>query len=228
MCFPNDSRPPQFPGPRTAITRTNRTVVAHDGTVMDAVEARPSTAAPTVGVVVIHDGRGLHPYYGALAEELAASGFHCLAIDLYARTAGRLPRGDDFVSGEHSAQLQWRTVQHDLEAATALLRADNPNLPIAVIGFCLGGRLALLASTMAQLRLQGAVAFYAQTRGAARSDLPAPDQHIDAITCPTLSIFGGSDELIPAEEIAAWQAAVAQAQHPAHVVVYPGLGHSFF
>ncbi|MEO7125358.1 MAG: dienelactone hydrolase family protein, partial [Nakamurella sp.] len=85
-----------------------------------------------------------------------------------------------------------------------------------------------LAATCSELDLAGSVAFYAQTRGAARSDLPAPDMLVDRLTCPMLSIFGGADEFIDSDEIEAWQGTLTNESVAHEVVVYRKLPHSFF
>lgn len=185
-------------------------------------------AAGTTGVLVLPDGRGLHDYYRALAAGFAGLGAPALAMDFYGRTAGAPPRGPDFRSGEHSAQLHWTEVREDLAAGVRFLRGVCGAERVAVVGFCLGGRIALLAATLADLRLSAAVAFYPQTHGAARSDLPAPDELTSGLTCPVLSVFGADDELIPASEITLWQQRLATSRVTHDVVTYPDAGHSFF
>ncbi|MGH2752150.1 MAG: dienelactone hydrolase family protein [Actinomycetota bacterium] len=46
--------------------------------------------------------------------------------------------------------------------------------------------------------------------------------------CPVLGLFGGADELIPAEEVDRFRRALDEAGVPSEIVVYAGAPHSFF
>ncbi len=228
MSFTDDQLP-GFGAP-VGTARIERVVLeADDGGRFRAAHAVPDSAPDALpGVVLLPDGRGLHPHYELLAQRLAIVGVETLGIDLYGRTAGTGDRPDDYATGTHSAQLRWAAVQLDLAAAFARLRGAEPDRPVVTVGFCLGGRVALLAATRRRLRPAGAVAFYPQTTGPARSDLPAPDTLVDALTCPVLTLFGGDDQLIPDAAVATWRADLARGPVQHEVVVYPGLPHSFF
>ena len=75
----------------------------------------------------------------------------------------------------------------------------------------MGGRITYHAATN-PVDVQAAAPFY----GAGIGGLAA-EPH-----CPLLCFFGGSDEYVPSEEIAA-----VEARHPGQVVVYPAAGHGF-
>lgn len=228
MCFPDSSRPPSFPGEPVDVGCARTILRPASSSPLAVVSCVPIRASSRAAVVVLPDGRGLGPYYGEFARRIGQTGRPALAVDLYGRTAGVGPRRPGFVSAEHSARLTWAGVQQDLSVAVDHLRRDDPTRPVFTVGFCLGGRVALLAATRPELRLSGAVAFYPQTRGPARSDLPAPDQLAGEFGCPVLSLFGGSDELIPSADVEHWRAVLAATDRSDEVVVYPGAPHSFF
>ena len=69
MCHDHDSRPPAPPRTAEVGDRGFLTLQAADGTQFSAAYALPG-ARPRVGVVVLPDIRGLHPYYVALAERI--------------------------------------------------------------------------------------------------------------------------------------------------------------
>jgi len=192
------------------------------------VPDRAETAGAPADVLILPDGRGLDEEYGRLARRFAAAGSRAMVIDLYGRTAGTGAREGNFLSRNHSAALRWATVRLDVDAAVNRLRDLPDRHPVVAVGFCLGGRVALLAATRRRRSLAGVVAFYPQTRGPARSDLPAPDTLVEMLRCPVLSLFGGADDLIGTDEIRAWRAELAVAPVPGEVVVYPGMPHSFF
>src|SRR5688500_5091583 len=87
MCHDHDSRPPAPPRSGDVAERGVLTLTAADGTDLSAAYAAPSGTA-LVGVVILPDVRGLHPYYVALAERFAEAGMPAVAIDYFGRTAG--------------------------------------------------------------------------------------------------------------------------------------------
>src|SRR5437764_520438 len=68
MCHDHDSRPPAPPRSGDVAERGTLTLTSADGTEFSAAYAAPADE-PRVGVVVLPDIRGLHPYYVALAEQ---------------------------------------------------------------------------------------------------------------------------------------------------------------
>src|SRR5688572_18804395 len=90
MCHDHDSRPPAPPRRGDVAERGVLTLTSADGTEFSAAYAAPATP-PRVGVVVLPDIRGLHPYYVALAERFAEAGLAAVAIDWFGRTAGVCP-----------------------------------------------------------------------------------------------------------------------------------------
>src|ERR671913_2595323 len=99
MCHDLDSRPPAPPRTGEVAERGVLTLTAADGTEFSAAFAAPADP-PRVGVVILPDVRGLHPYYVALAERFAEAGAAAVAIDWFGRTAGVCgetgTRGEDF------------------------------------------------------------------------------------------------------------------------------------
>src|SRR4051794_41923439 len=91
------SRPPAPPRTGDVAERGVLTLTSADGTDFSAAYAAPA-GEPRVGVVVLPDIRGLHPYYVALAERFAEAGAATVAIDYFGRTAGPArgagPRGE--------------------------------------------------------------------------------------------------------------------------------------
>ena len=142
MCHDHDSRPPAPPG-REVGERGVLTLTAADGTELSAAYAAPA-ATPGVGVVVLPDVRGLHPYYVALAERFAETG---AARSPSTTSAGRRgcdehghPRPRTSTGRPTSPQTTAEGIDADIAAAVAYLRArTRPDLPVVTVGFCFGG-----------------------------------------------------------------------------------------
>jgi carboxymethylenebutenolidase len=231
MCFDHDSRPPIAPIAGGALDGELAELAARDGNRFAAYRARPSTAARTA-VVILPDVRGLHPYYEELALRFAERGIDALAIDWFGRTAGVGSRGPDFEYMPHVMRTTWAGISADIEAAVTEIRGDPGSgdeqpLPLFTIGFCMGGRMSFLAATLG-LELAGVIGLYGTLAGPWRNDASAPLDVVGSIASPVLGLFGGADEAITPDAVAAFDAALGAAGVERRIVTYPGAPHSFF
>ena len=224
MCFDNDARPPLPPIRGSALDARDLTVKSRDGTMFAAYEALPE-APSGAGIVILPDVRGLHPYYEELVLRFAEAGLHAIALDPYARTAGTGKRDAGFEYEPHVLQLDPETVDDDVAAAVAHVRGSVDRL--YTTGFCLGGRVSLLQAA-AGLGLSGVIGVYPWPVGPHRSGLAAPADEAPRFACPVLTIYGGADAGIPAEQREAFDRALESAGVEHRTVVYEGAPHSFF
>jgi len=228
MCFDLDSRPPIAPIAGGALDSAELVLEAADGNRLRAFRARAADATGA-GIVILPDVRGLHPFYEELALRFAEHGVDALAIDYFGRTARVGRRGDDFEHMPHVQQTTWAGVSADIRAAVDHFRRDDEGRvdPVFTIGFCYGGRIAFLSSTLG-LGLAGSIGFYGSPVGAGRSDIPEPIALVDRIDNPILGLFGAADTGIPADAVAAFDEALTKAGVEHRLIAYPGAPHSFF
>jgi len=228
MCFDLDSRPPIAPIAGGALDSADLVLEAADGNRLRAFRARASEANGA-GIVILPDVRGLHPFFEELALRFAENGVDALAIDYFGRTAGTGPRGDGFEFMPQVAQTTWAGLSADIRAgAEHLLRQDEGRVrALFTVGFCFGGRLAFLSSSM-KLGLAGAIGFYGIPVGPGRNDIPAPIDLVREFQNPILGLFGGDDKAIPPDSIAAYERALTDAGVEHRTVTYAGAPHSFF
>ena len=226
MCFDHDSRPPIDPIAGGALDAHEVVLEALDGNRFGAYIAH--AAEPTgAGIVILPDVRGLHAYYRELALRFAEHGVDAVALDYFGRTAGIGDRGHEFDYGPHVGQATFDGMRADTLAAAALLRTETDATRLFTIGFCMGGRLALLSAGFG-LDLAGVIAFYGWPVGPSRNGTPAPVDVVDTLRSPVLAIFGGADEGISKEMVATLDAALAGAGIEHTVTTYPDAPHSFF
>jgi carboxymethylenebutenolidase len=228
MCFDLDSRPPIAPIAGGALDSSELVLDAADGNRLRAFRAR-AAEANGAGIVILPDVRGLHPYYEELALRFAENGVDAVAVDYFGRSAGLGRRGDGFEYMPHVAQTSWAGLSADIRAgADHLLHHDEGRVTaLFTVGFCFGGRLAFLSSTL-KLELAGAVGFYGLPVGPGRNDIPAPIDLVQEFANPILGIFGGADPAIPLEAIAAFEDALREAGVDHRIVIYDDAPHSFF
>jgi len=218
MCHSDDSRPPAPPHVGPVAQARQVELVAADGNHLAAYEALPAQGHG-VGVVVLPDVRGLHPYYVALAERFAQAGLPAVAIDYFGRTDGVAMRGEGFDYAARLPQVTAPGVAADAAAAAARLRAEHGCVDVFTVGFCFGGGQSwrLAASPIG---LAGSIGFYGR---------PAMiDDVVDQLTAPLLMLIAGADAATPVEESLAAAERVAAAGVECETHVYDGAPHSFF
>ena len=112
---------------------------------------------PGPAVVLIQEWWGLVPHIEDVADRLAAEGFAVLAPDLYHGEATTEP--DE--AGKKLMALDLPRAGRDMAgAATYLLsRGESVGGAAGVVGFCMGGGLAILAATVSD-DISTAVGFY--------------------------------------------------------------------
>jgi carboxymethylenebutenolidase len=227
MCFDADSHPPIAPIRGGALDHGSATIKTADGADLRVFHATP--AQPTgAGILILPDVRGLHPFFEELALRFAEHGIAAVAIDYFSRTAGTGSRESDFDYQPHLAQLSWEGLEADVKAGAAHLRALQPApRSIFVTGFCMGGRLASVSTTLG-LGFAGAIAFYGWPVGPHRSGMPAPADLAPQIECSILAIYGGADQGISGEIRNEFDRALDRAGKDHRTIVYDGAPHSFF
>ena len=124
----------------------------------------------------------------------AERGVEALAIDYFGRTAPDDDRGEGFEYMPHVAKARWEHLAGDIRTAVAHLRAlPNPPRSVFTTGFCMGGRLSSMSTTLG-LGLAGAIPFYGWPTGENRNGTPAPADAADKIESDLLIFYGGNDE----------------------------------
>lgn len=235
MCHEPDSNPP-LPGRSGFLMSSERlTLPTADGGLAPARLARSLPPGPVErsagvevrpGIVILPDRRGLHPFYERLAEAFADAGVDAVTVDFYHRTAGTAFRGGDFDAMPHRESLEDAHVHADAAAGAAALRAVGVER-VYVMGFCLGGRAALLEAVGPSW--SGIISFYGfPTREGADGRSAVRDAEEGRVATRVLALFGAEDDGVGRDAPAVYEAALRAAGAEHEVVSYPGVGHSFF
>jgi carboxymethylenebutenolidase len=127
----------------------------------------------------------------------------------------------------HVQQIQLPTFFSDVQASLDYLRQGaGADQPVFVVGFCMGGSLAIVSATQ-EFGFAGVIAFYA---GMSR-DFGGTGTALDRaseVKYPLLGLFGGADSGIPTAQVEELDTRLNQAGVPHEIVIYPGAPHSFF
>ena len=193
--------------------------------------ARPADGAPRAAVLVLPEVFGVNGWVRSVADRLAGHGYGALALPIFSRTAPELDVGYDAAGLEegrrHRDQLTAVQFLSDARAAIAWLQVQ-PGLeqrPLGCVGFCFGGHLALLAATLPQVA--ATCDFYGARVSTDRPGGGPPTlEELPRIPGKLLCFCGDRDPLMPLEELAAIQAALAANGQPP-LILAAGAGHGF-
>jgi carboxymethylenebutenolidase len=178
--------------------------------------ARPEGKGPFPAVIVIQEWWGLNDWVKQQADKLAKEGYVALAPDLYrGKVTDKQEEAHQLMSG-----LSQDRALADLKAAYAHLTSmkDVKSDRVGVIGWCMGGRYALLLATE-EPRLKASVPYY----GAPPADAAA----IARIKAPVLGNYGGDDQGPSPAQVREFEAAMKKAGKSVDVKIYEGAPHAF-
>jgi carboxymethylenebutenolidase len=178
----------------------------------DGYLARPQSGRGP-GVVVVQEWWGLNDQIKGVADRFAAEGFTALAPDFYHGKATTEP--DE--AGKLLMALNIDQVAKDGRGAAKYL-AEETGGKVGIVGFCMGGQLALLIGTVSP-DLGAVVDMYGIH--------PAVKPDFTTMKAPVLALFGGADEANPPEARAALAKELETAGVSYTMDVYPKPGHAF-
>jgi carboxymethylenebutenolidase len=174
----------------------------------------PAGGGRAPAVVLIQEWWGLNGQIRDVALKLAGEGFLVAIPDLY---HGRWTV-DPGEAEQLMRALDWEVALDEIGGAASLL-AGHPasNGHVGVVGFCLGGALALAAATQVP-ELKAVVPFYG---------IP-PEGKFDfkKVTAPILGHFASQDEWVRADKAEALASELSQRGQSFELHVYEA-GHAF-
>ncbi|MDD9828202.1 MAG: dienelactone hydrolase family protein [Deltaproteobacteria bacterium] len=213
--------------------RSERVEIAVNGGVMGGYLAQPAEAGTRPGVLVWMEIFGVNAHIRDVTERVAREGYAALAPDFFHRTLPGIELGYDdagMAKGmEGLGALDAGEMIADARAALAFLRG-RPGVAhkVGAMGFCIGGHMAYL--TACETDVAATASFYGggiaapQGPGGKDSTVGRSGKIAGRILC----LFGGQDSMIPADQVSAVRAALAEVNARHEVAVYDDADHGFF
>jgi carboxymethylenebutenolidase len=181
--------------------------------------ARPDVGAG-LGLLVIQEWWGLVPHITDVCDRFAAEGFTALAPDLYHGETAKEP--DE--AGKLMMALNLERAAKDLSGAIDWLLASDAvrGDGIGVVGFCMGGGLALVTATQRPDAIQAVVPFYGV--------IPWPQAQPDwsKLTAPVHGHFAALDEFFTPDKVRELEETLREQGTEAELQIYDGVDHAFF
>jgi carboxymethylenebutenolidase len=204
--------------------------------VADAHLARPDAEGSFPGVLLLIDAFGLRPRIEEMADRIAAQGFVVLAPNVFYR-AGRAPvvsldgLDDPEKRGEIFQQImplmQELTTERIVSDADAYLGKleEIARGPVALTGYCMGGRLGWQIAVAYPQRVAALGAFH--TGGLVTEAQDSPHLIAGEISAELYFGFADNDHSMPAESIATLEKALDEAGASYVSEVYEGAAHGY-
>ncbi|MGD0313685.1 MAG: dienelactone hydrolase family protein [Acidimicrobiales bacterium] len=172
------------------------------------------------GIIVLQEWWGLVDQIKRTCDRFADAGFTALAPDLYHGTTVPLTEPDE--AGKQMMSLTMDAAAKDLSGAVDELIRRTGRPGVGVIGFCMGGGLALVLGTQRPDAVKAIVPAYGL--------IPWPDAQPDysALDAAILGHAAGQDDYFTPDAARELEAQLRALGKDVEFHHYPDAGHAFF
>jgi carboxymethylenebutenolidase len=167
------------------------------------------------GVIVLQEWWGLVGHIKNVCDRFAAEGFSALAPDLYHGQTASEPDA----AGKLFMALNIAESEKDLRGAATFLAGHSSTPRLGVVGFCMGGQLALFAGTL-NPSVGAVVNFYGIH--------PNVKPDYTRLAGPVLGLFAEKDSFVSPQVARGVDAAIKAAGKSSEIHIYPNVDHAFF
>lgn len=189
---------------------------ASNGSTCQGYLAAPDGGGP--GIVVIQEWWGLDDHIKDVCDRFAAEGYAAVAPDLYGGNAASEP--DE--AGKLMMALNIERAAKDLSGAVDAANERGAGDGVGVIGFCMGGGLALYLSTSRPDLVKAVVPFY----GVIPWESAQPDY--SNLAGAVQGHYAADDGFLPVDQVKALEQQLDDLGKEAELFVYPDTDHAFF
>jgi carboxymethylenebutenolidase len=203
----------------------------------DSYLTRPDDGRAHPGVLFLVDAFGLRPQIEAMADRIAAAGYVVLAPNVFYR-AGRAPvvsldgLGDPERRGEVFGrvmplikELSTERIVADGAAYLGRLEEEAGGGPVAITGYCMGGRLGWRIAAAYPDRVAGLGCFH--TAGLVTDDEESPHLSAAELDAELYLGFADHDRGATPEQVATLEGALRAADVEFRAEVYAGAEHGY-
>jgi carboxymethylenebutenolidase len=189
---------------------------ASNGQTFQGYMSTPRHTAP--GVIVVQEWWGLVDHIKNVCDRFAAEGFIALAPDLYKGAQTKSPDEAEKLLMALNIQEMEKIFRGAID--TLLSNAVCSSKTVGVVGFCMGGQLALYAAATSPEKISACVDYYGIH--------PSVHPPLEALKAPILGFFAEHDDYVNAEVVDALDETLNRLgkQHEFHT--YKGTHHAFF
>ena len=212
-------------------------IPAADGTINAHIFTPENAERPLPSVVLFTDIGGLRPCYHEKAQQVADNGYAVLMPNIYYRNARGpvVPEGKSFRDPDvrstlfdYAGQLTPEAQSRDFTALLGCIdsEAEFAGGKLGVVGYCMTGAFALRMAALYPNRVAAAAGFHSANLAAAGD----PNSALHVVGSIEGRVYLGhadKDELLPPEQIARLDEALAKAGVHFTTELYKGAAHGF-
>ncbi len=215
-----------------ALSAETVTIPGGGGDPIEAYLARPTGTGARGGIVVIHHLPGYDRATKEIVRRFADAGFDAICPNLYSREAPGAAPDDAAAFVRARGGISDTQLVVDVDAAAHHVRAlPGNNGRVGVIGYCSGGRQAVLAACSVDLQAAvdcyGAFVVEPHAEGMPSTLQPVVDR-LAELRCPLLGLFGVQDKHPTPEHVAQLDELLTQHGKDHEFHSYDDAGHAFF
>lgn len=197
--------------------------IAGESGLMDAYLVMPASQ-PRGGIIMLQEIFGVNEAMRQKAHKFAEAGFATLVPDLFWRLSPRIDLNYSEDERKQGFSLLQRFNQVDgagdaNSAAEWLTRRLGGAVPVSIVGFCIGGRIAVLAAAK-NPNLKSVISYYGVK-------LDECADALKSLRMPFQFHVGDQDAHVPMAAVDAVREIVADKPN-AEIFVYPMAQHGFF
>lgn len=205
--------------------------LSYRGDSVPAYVARPAEAGAFPGIIIVHGVHGLEEHIKDVARRFAVHGYVAIAPALFSREAFIACVEEEDVK----KSVEWTRRRPDAQtvgdltgALTFLQQQPYVNGQIGLIGFCSGGRAALVfACSTTALRVF--VNCYANGIMLQNEVNPVPAiDRVKDLSCPMLGMFGADDTNPSPADVERLRQELEKHRKLHEIVIYKHAAHAFF
>lgn len=193
-----------------------------------AYYAVPSGSGPFPGVLVFQEAFGVNGYVQSEARRLADHGYAAIAPDLFEGQVIDYADRDAIYPKLQSLTDEGMLAHVRAAASFVAARAEVKKSGYGTVGFCMGGRLAVLSSIELGEQVAAAASFYGGNIAPREQRLFVPLlNRLADVRAELLLLYGAEDQSILPDEHARVAEALSANKKRYTLSVYPGAGHAF-
>lgn len=170
------------------------------------------------GIIVIQEWWGLVPHIRDVADRFAEAGFTALAPDLYHGQSSSEPDG----AGKLMMGLNLERAAKDLSGAVDLLQSRTGRSKVGVVGYCMGGGLALALACQRPDAVAAAAPYYGVI------PWPSAQPKWEAMSAKVVGEYAELDDFAGPEAVRALESQLRALGKDVTLHIHQGCHHAFF
>jgi len=182
---------------------------------VDGYLSHPTAPGPWPAVIVAHEWWGLEEHFRDLSRDLAREGMVVLVPDLYHGKVATDPATAAML--KTSLDID-KAVEGIIGGVAYLRKLPFVSGKVGVLGYCMGGGLALLAACRSKEFNSGVIYF---------PSIYPDASELENIACPLLFHYGTADAVTPRSEMDRITRTLDRAKKPYALHLYEGANHAF-